>query len=159
SNSSGRGTVINLVVSNDAARDASRIHVKGAAQRVGRDTSSAGTQLLAGAGHTDLQPGKANGAVASSSADIERGIAQQRASSGSDGEAHHFAGAQADGRVIAEGVTSFEHRLRAQSRAVGGRPGLGRENQLGRGSGADGNSAGVGAGDSRSGESQGNIGG
>src|SRR6185369_12775394 len=158
SNGGSGGAVINLVIGGDAARDVGFGHVKGSAERAGQ-AGAAGTQLLGGAGHADLQSGEGDDAVASASADIERGRAQERAGAGADIEAHHFADAQADSGVVAESVTSFEHRLRAQGRAVGGRAGLSDENQLGGGGGADGNSAGVGAAHSRSAEADGDIGG
>src|SRR5262249_17527305 len=146
------------VIRGDAARDGRLVHVKGAAQSAGQATA-VGAQLLASTGHADLQSGERNRAVAGSGADVQGGSAQEHAGAGADGEGNRLTGAQADARVVAEGVASFEHRLRAQGRAVGGRAGLGDENQLGGSSGADRNSAGVGAGQARGAESQGDVGG
>src|SRR3989442_1022891 len=74
---------------------------------------------LSRSGSVDPQVGEADGAVAGGGADVERGRPLERARAGGQGDRDVLAGAEADGRVVAEGVTALQHRLRSE----GGRGG------------------------------------
>src|SRR3989442_9007264 len=84
---------------------------------------------LSRSGSVDPQVGEADGAVAGGGADVERGRPLQRARAGGQGDRDVLAGAEADGRVVAEGVTALDDPLGAEGGAGGFafRAGAGKE--------------------------------
>src|ERR1051325_122602 len=112
-NTGGRRGVINFVVRGDAGGERNRADGKGAAGGAGQAGSSGG-QLFADARSIHLKIADGHGPVADASANIEGGSSHERAGAGAQSERHCFVGSETDGGIVAEGILSFDHRLRAK---------------------------------------------
>ena len=103
----GRGLILNRQSANYRWRDN-----KNRAERVGKATGT-GAQLVVGPGRINLQITEARHAIARRRTDVQAGCALERTGSGGDPEGDRCAGANSDRRIVAEGILTLHHRLRA----------------------------------------------